>query len=355
MKDRIKRLRTSGRLYAGLAWTVLAALIVGSVFAIGAAPVPAQDGAPLYIYSSARYTPAGNAVLKVPTSDNAGRGSIGLRNEDATYDVYVKFVANGATAPTTTTVLDTPYKLSPGQAFVYSFNSNFDVYVMNSQGGATTSNLYVEEYQGGEGGSGSIGGNAATISGSITSDSELPAAETPADNLTNATAAPRVNGLGYVFDGTAWDRQPGTTADGTLVNLGANNDVGINAGTNLIGRVSASSETTNIYEGTTALTPKFKVIDHAVSGDNELVAAVASKKIRVLGGLLIASAAVNARFESGAGGTALTGVMNLAANAGFQIPYIPVGNFETAANTALNLELSGAVSVDGWIVYIEVS
>lgn len=66
---------------------------------------------------------------------------------------------------------------------------------------------------------------STTITGTVTVDSELPAAETPADNLTNATAAPRVNSLGYVFDGSAWDRSPGNSADGALVNLGANNDV----------------------------------------------------------------------------------------------------------------------------------
>ena len=32
----------------------------------------------------------------------------------------------------------------------------------------------------------------------------------------------------------------------------------------------------------------------------------------------------------------------------------PVGHFETASNTLLNLELSGAVSVDGSLVYVEV-
>lgn len=92
-------------------------------------------------------------------------------------------------------------------------------------------------------------------------------------------------------------------------------------------------------------------IDAALSGDNTLVAAVAGKKIRVLSVTLIASAAVNVRFESGAGGTALTGQMNLAANGGFSAAHEPYGHFETAVGALLNLELSGAVSVDGWLVY----
>lgn len=126
------------------------------------------------------------------------------------------------------------------------------------------------------------------------------------------------------------------------------------AGTNLIGRVSSSDETSTIYNGTTAITPKFAVLDAASSGDNTLIAAVTSKKIRVLSLFLVSAGAVNVRFESGASGTALTGQMNLVANTGFVLPYNPLGWFETASNTLLNLELSAAISVDGSIVYAEV-
>lgn len=128
----------------------------------------------------------------------------------------------------------------------------------------------------------------------------------------------------------------------------------IPAGTNLIGKVSASPETSTIYDGTTALTPKFAIIDAATSGDNTLLSAVVGKKIRVLALFLVAAGTVNVRFESGAGGTALTGQMNLIANTGFVLPFNPAGWFETASNTLLNLELSGAVSVDGSLVYVEV-
>lgn len=118
--------------------------------------------------------------------------------------------------------------------------------------------------------------------------------------------------------------------------------------------VAASPETGSVFNGATALTPKFAVIDAASSGDNTIVAAVSSKKIRVLSLFLIASGAVTARFESGASGTALTGQATLAANGGFVLPFNPVGWFETASNTLLNLELSGAVSVDGSLSYVEV-
>ena len=113
-------------------------------------------------------------------------------------------------------------------------------------------------------------------------------------------------------------------------------------------------QTDAIMNDTTVLTPKFAKIAASSSGNNTLVAAVGGKKIRVLSGLLISAGTVNVRFESDADGTALTGAMNLIANVGFLIPPCVWGNFETASNTLLNLELSAAVSVDGWIIYIEI-
>ncbi len=118
--------------------------------------------------------------------------------------------------------------------------------------------------------------------------------------------------------------------------------------------ITAKLATDSIQNGTTALTPKFVIIDAASSGDNTILAAVSSKKIRVLSCFMVAAGAVNVRFESGASGTALTGQMNLAQNGGFVLPFNPVGWFETAATTLLNLELSGATSVDGCLQYVEV-
>ena len=71
-----------------------------------------------------------------------------------------------------------------------------------------------------------IGANndVTVTSGSITADTELPVAAALADNTANPTA-PAVGAFGLVWDGATWDRQPGTSVDGTLVNLGTNNDV----------------------------------------------------------------------------------------------------------------------------------
>jgi hypothetical protein len=99
---------------------------------------------------------------------------------------------------------------------------------------------------------------------------------------------------------------------------------------------------------------KRAVIDHAASGDNTIVAAVTGKRIRVYDLVLVSGGTMTVRFESGAGGTALTGQMTTATGTGFAPGFNPVGHFETAEGALLNLELSAATTVDGWIVYGEV-
>jgi len=118
--------------------------------------------------------------------------------------------------------------------------------------------------------------------------------------------------------------------------------------------IGSALMTNVIHNGVTALTPKFAAIDASNSGNNTLVAAVADKKIRILALILVSAGAVNVRLEDGAGGSAITGQMNLTTNSGFTLPFSPVGWGETSSNTLLNLELSDAISVDGCLVYVEV-
>lgn len=66
--------------------------------------------------------------------------------------------------------------------------------------------------------------NDVTVTGTVTVDSELPAAAALTDNFANPTA-PAVGAFAMWWDGATWDRAPGTAADGLTVNLGANNDV----------------------------------------------------------------------------------------------------------------------------------
>jgi hypothetical protein len=100
--------------------------------------------------------------------------------------------------------------------------------------------------------------------------------------------------------------------------------------------------------------PQFVPISAAASGANTLVAAQgAGVKIRVLGIALVAASAVTATLQSGAGGTNLTGAMSLggASTKFFTIEEARLGILETAANALLNLNLSGAVQVSGWLVW----
>ena len=97
--------------------------------------------------------------------------------------------------------------------------------------------------------------------------------------------------------------------------------------------------------------PLYAKIDAASSGDNTLVAATSGRKIKVTALFLVAAGAVTVRFESAAGGTALTGQMNFPANGGIVLPENSRGWFETNAGELLNLELGGAVSVDGALTY----
>lgn len=184
-----------------------------------------------------------------------------------------------------------------------------------------------------------------SITGSVTVDTELAAAAALADSTANPTI-PSVGALGLVFNGTTWDRARGDTTYGWDVDV-----TRMPAAARTTDSIAAALQTDAIMNGLTALTPAFAVIDAASSGDNTLIAAAASKVTRVHAAFLVAAAAVTVRFESGASGTALTGQMNVAANSGFVLPFNPLGWFQTGTNTLLNLELSGATSVDGCIVY----
>jgi hypothetical protein len=120
---------------------------------------------------------------------------------------------------------------------------------------------------------------------------------------------------------------------------------------------TAKLATDKISSASFDYTPKFASIAAASSGTNELVAAVASKKIRVVSLFLIAAGTVNAYFEDDAN-TALAGdgtnKIALIASSGFSLNFNPVGWFETGSGQALEVNLSAATAVAGSVTYIEV-
>ena len=92
-------------------------------------------------------------------------------------------------------------------------------------------------------------------------------------------------------------------------------------------------------------------ITAALSPDNTLLAAVTGSAIRVHSYTLVAAGSVTARFESAAGGTALTGVMSLIVGVPLVVKFEREGHFQTAVSALLNLELSTTVQVSGHLTY----
>ncbi len=191
-------------------------------------------------------------------------------------------------------------------------------------------------------------------------DTELRATPVPVSGTVTANLSATDNAvLDNIDADTTTIAEDTTSIDGkiTACNTGA---VVLAAGSAAIGKLAANSgvdigdvDITSFANGKTI---KRAVISGATSGNNTVIAAVADKKIKVLSVFLIAATAVTVRFESGADGTALTGVMSVGANGGFVLPAPadPTNHwFETAANELLNMELGGAVQVSGAITYYE--
>jgi hypothetical protein len=92
---------------------------------------------------------------------------------------------------------------------------------------------------------------AVSITGTVTVDTELGAAAALTDNFANPTA-PSVGAFGMLWDGTAWDRAPGTSADGLLVNLGTNNDITVTGTVTVDSELPAAAALTDTMANPTA-------------------------------------------------------------------------------------------------------
>ncbi len=90
-----------------------------------------------------------------------------------------------------------------------------------------------------------------------------------------------------------------------------------------------------------------------LAGHNMLVDAVPGQRIRVVSLVLVASGGLNTvQLQSGAGGSALSGAMDLGSDAQLVLPYQPAGWWETGAGKVLNLELASAALVAGVVGYV---
>ena len=121
--------------------------------------------------------------------------------------------------------------------------------------------------------------------------------------------------------------------------------------------VPFGSATAQIWNEEGVLLPiKQAVINASTIGDNTIVSAVTDKSIFVVSLFFLCSNSVGVRFESGAGGTALTGVMHFPAHGGVVLPFNSAGWVKTAEGALLNIELSiaGSATVSGSLQYVEI-
>lgn len=94
---------------------------------------------------------------------------------------------------------------------------------------------------------------------------------------------------------------------------------------------------------------KQAVISFASASDNEIVAAVAGKRILVHRLFLVCSGTTNLTFKRGS--TALSGAIPMAANGGITFDITGEPWFETAVAEAFNIGSSGSGQVSGTIYY----
>jgi hypothetical protein len=108
-------------------------------------------------------------------------------------------------------------------------------------------------------------------------------------------------------------------------------------------------------DGFTALTVKQASGTSSGSGNNTMIAAVASKKIALLGGLFMSAGIVDAKLQDGAGGTDKSGLKKLIANMGWEWTPTELTWVVGSTNTLLNLNLSAAISVAWEVIYAEIT
>lgn len=121
--------------------------------------------------------------------------------------------------------------------------------------------------------------------------------------------------------------------------------------------VSVAQDTSQILNGASnlPLTPLFAPIVASSSGVTTLVAAVTSKKIRVLQWIVVVNGAVNFKFQSHVTPTDLTGLFYAGGQGGGAGGvFNPIGHFQTVSGEALDINLSGAVAVGGYLVYVTI-
>lgn len=143
----------------------------------------------------------------------------------------------------------------------------------------------------------------------------------------------------------AWVRCSAYTSGSAAVVIQAETGAvsGLTGGTARIGAVYDTGGTI-LDEVPTVRTVGRAFVNASASGNTQLIAAQGGAvRIRVLAVVgVVGGTAVSVKFQSAT--TDVSALFACAANGGFVLPYNPHGWFQTAANEALNVNLSGAVA-----------
>ena len=191
--------------------------------------------------------------------------------------------------------------------------------------------------------------DVSRVVGTVTVDSELTTADADTGGGTDTRAF-----VGLIGTGSGGGQLiPGDSTNGLFVNVQLM--PGASRTTDTMGVAMATDQ---IMNNLTALTPKFaKANVSASTTDGAVVAAVTSKKIRVLSYRLHAAAtATNCTFTSkpAGAGTACSELFACGVNGGRSEGFSPVGHFETTAGEGLSLTTGAGATVGVGVVYVEV-
>lgn len=93
-------------------------------------------------------------------------------------------------------------------------------------------------------------------------------------------------------------------------------------------------------------------IDSNSTGDIAVIAALAGKKIEVYGIFFVVNAATTITFKDGAGGSSLTGAIDLAQGATFVLDNGTAPWFVTTPGNAFVISQTGTAQISGRVYYI---
>lgn len=160
------------------------------------------------------------------------------------------------------------------------------------------------------------------------------------DNVTVDNEVSISNGTFASTQSGTWTVQPGDTANTTAWKVDGS---AVTQPASIAGTV--------VVDGRRGVTMLFSAISVSSSGDNTIIAADATKKIKVVSFLVAAALATDVIWKSDT--TAISGTLSIGVTGSIASPYGSVNGWimETAVNKALKLNLSAANTVSGTLAY----